>query len=130
MATAYICPMCVFNCDNLPDLEQHLEAHENNSIQSPVKQQPTNKSVRNSPLYAKSQAALNLHQQQNHSPINSSPIRSSPNKTYDRRYSCKSCPFSTHSVKAYFNHRQMAHGEQLIITNVHFVIMLVNILVK
>jgi hypothetical protein len=25
MATAYICPMCVFNCDNLPDLEQHLE---------------------------------------------------------------------------------------------------------
>ena len=25
MATAYICPMCVFNCDNLPDLEKHLE---------------------------------------------------------------------------------------------------------
>jgi hypothetical protein len=76
MATAYICPMCVFNCDNLPDLEQHLEgeeknlksliyknfllAHENNSIQSPVKQQPSNKSVRSSPLYAKSQAVLNL----------------------------------------------------------------------
>jgi hypothetical protein len=75
MATAYICPMCVFNCDNLPDLEQHLEgeenilkvnytknfllAHENNSIQSPVKQQP-NKTVRNSPLYAKSQTVLGL----------------------------------------------------------------------
>ncbi|CAF3660680.1 unnamed protein product [Rotaria socialis] len=126
MSTAYICPMCVFNCDNLPDLEQHLEAHENNSIQSPVKQQQSNKSVRNSPLYAKSQSALNLQQQQqqqNRSPINnsskpliSSPTCSSPNKTYDRRYSCKSCPFSTHSVKAYFNHRQMAHGEQLIVT--------------
>jgi len=25
MATAYICPMCVFNCDNLPDLEKHLQ---------------------------------------------------------------------------------------------------------
>lgn len=25
MSTAYICPMCVFNCDNLPDLEHHLE---------------------------------------------------------------------------------------------------------
>ncbi|CAF3748709.1 unnamed protein product [Rotaria magnacalcarata] len=106
MSTAYICPMCVFNCDNLPDLEQHLEAHENNSIQSPVKQQQqSNKSVRNSPLYAKSQSALNLQQQQqNRSPINnssksliSSPTCSSPNKTYDRRYSCKSCPFSTHS---------------------------------
>lgn len=78
MATAYICPMCVFNCDNLPDLEQHLEgeqsnfnlgnvrmrnlflAHENNSIQSPVKRQPPNKSVRSSPLYAKSQVVLNL----------------------------------------------------------------------
>lgn len=78
MATAYICPMCVFNCDNLPDLEQHLEgkyridgwgkrsscfvflAHENNSIQSPIKRQPPTKSVRNSPLYAKSQAVLNL----------------------------------------------------------------------
>ncbi|CAF5163173.1 unnamed protein product, partial [Rotaria magnacalcarata] len=74
MSTAYICPMCVFNCDNLPDLEQHLEAHENNSIQSPVKQQQqSNKSVRNSPLYAKSQSALNLQQQQqNRSPINNS----------------------------------------------------------
>ncbi|CAF3663935.1 unnamed protein product [Rotaria sordida] len=128
MATAYICPMCVFNCDNLPDLEQHLEAHENNSIQSPIKQQQSNKSVRNSPLYAKSQTVLNRQQQkQNRSPINNSsiplntsPIRSSPNKTYDRRYSCKSCPFSTHSVKAYFNHRQMAHGEQLIITECPF----------
>jgi hypothetical protein len=65
------------------------------------------------------------HQQQTHSPINSSPldsspIRSSPTKTYDRRYSCKSCPFSTHSVKAYFNHRQMAHGEQLIVTECPF----------
>jgi hypothetical protein len=71
MATAYICPMCVFNCDNLPDLEQHLEAHENNS---PIKQQSSNKSVRNSPLYAKSQAVLNLQQQQQqtHSPINNS----------------------------------------------------------
>ncbi|CAF4615425.1 unnamed protein product [Rotaria sp. Silwood1] len=132
MATAYICPMCVFNCDNLPDLEQHLEAHENNSIQSPIKQQQqSNKSVRNSPLYAKSQAVLNLQQQQQHPqnrspinnssiPIDSSPIRSSPNKTYDRRYSCKLCPFSTHSVKAYFNHRQMAHGEQLIVTECPF----------
>ncbi|CAF3824104.1 unnamed protein product [Adineta steineri] len=129
MATAYICPMCIFNCDNLPDLEQHLEAHENNLIQSPVKQQQqqqVNKSIRNSPLYAKSQTALNLQQQNrspidnSQSPLNSSPIRSSPNKTYDRRYSCKSCPFSTHSVKAYFNHRQMAHSEQLIITECPF----------
>jgi hypothetical protein len=55
-----------------------------------------------------------------HSPLNSSPIRSSPNKSYDRRYSCKSCPFSTHSVKAYFNHRQMAHDEQLVITECPF----------
>ncbi|CAF1656333.1 unnamed protein product, partial [Adineta ricciae] len=124
MATAYICPMCVFNCDNLPDLEQHLEAHENNLIQSPAKQQSqqANKAIRNSPLYAKPQAQPQNHSPINtsHSPLNSSPVRSSPNKNYDRRYSCKSCPFSTHSVKAYFNHRQMAHGEQLIITECPF----------
>ncbi|UJR28965.1 hypothetical protein I4U23_010182 [Adineta vaga] len=124
MATAYICPMCIFNCDNLPDLEQHLEDHENNLIQSPAKQQQqqANKSIRNSPLYAKSQTQSQSRSPLNtsHSPLNSSPVRSSPNKSYDRRYSCKSCPFSTHSVKAYFNHRQMAHSEQLVITECPF----------
>lgn len=114
MATAYICPECVFNCDNLPDLEKHLQVHETNPNQSPVKQQQElpNKSVRNSPLYAKSQSIVNK------SPVANN--HSSPTKTYDRRYSCKLCPFSTHSVKAYFNHRQMAHGEQLTITECPF----------
>ncbi|CAF0869992.1 unnamed protein product, partial [Didymodactylos carnosus] len=91
--------------------------HENDDSPALPQQEIVKQKVRNQkPLCVKSNSTKDTQSVKNTIPHFPIPSTLPSIKTYERRYSCKSCTFLTHSSKAYFKHRQEQHNEILIIT--------------